>query len=93
MEPVQPVQMNIYCTNTYRKDFRWLCFDNETRIQEKQQMKGQQSRIPVSVAYPTYQSSNWEHWPWHGNIFHRRPCGRFIEIKSNFGRKKLQATS
>ena len=52
-------------------------------------MKGQQSCIPVSVAYPTYQSSNWEHWPRHDNIFHRRPCGRFIEIKCNFGRKQL----
>ena len=93
MEPVQPVQMNIYCTNTYRKDFRWLYFDSETRIQKKQQMKGQQSRIPVSVAYPTYQISNCEHWPRHDNIFHRRLCGRFIEIKSNFGRKKLHKTN
>ena len=39
------VQMNIYQSNTYRKDLSWLNFDVESRIQEKQQMKEQQSYI------------------------------------------------
>ena len=29
MEPVQPVQMNIYQSNSYRKDFGWLHLDDE----------------------------------------------------------------
>ena len=34
-EPVQLVQMNIYQSNTYRKDFSWLHFDHEERVQER----------------------------------------------------------
>ena len=33
-EAVEPVQMNIYQSNTYRKDLRWLHFDDEPRVQE-----------------------------------------------------------
>ena len=29
VEPVEPVQMNIYQNNTYRKDLSWLHFKNE----------------------------------------------------------------
>ena len=50
--------MNIYQSDTYRKDFSWLDFDNEPRIQERQQKKDQQSCNPVFVAYPTIPSSN-----------------------------------
>ena len=50
--------MNIYYSNNYRKDLGWLNFNDEPRVQEKQQMKDQQPHIPVSVAYPTYSSSN-----------------------------------
>ena len=32
MEPVQPVQMNIHQSNSYRKDFNWLHFDDEPRV-------------------------------------------------------------
>ena len=39
MEPVQLVQMNIYQTNTYRKDLSWLHFDDELMVQERQQVK------------------------------------------------------
>ena len=41
MEPVQPVQMNIYQSNTYTKDLSWLYFDDKPRVQERQQVKGQ----------------------------------------------------
>ena len=46
MEPVEPVQMNIHQSNTYRKDLR-LHFDDEPRVQEKQQEKDQQSCTSV----------------------------------------------
>ena len=34
-EPLQPVQMNIYQSNTYIKDLSWLNFNNEPRVQER----------------------------------------------------------
>ena len=77
VEPVEPVRMNIYQRNTYRNDLSRLHFDNEPRIYEKQQVKGQQSYIPVFVAYPTFQvaamsiSSDF-------TVFHARPYDRFI---------------
>ena len=43
VEPVQPVQINIFQSNNYRKD--WLHFDDETRIQEMQQVKNQHTQI------------------------------------------------
>ena len=35
VEPVEPVQMNIYQSNTYRKDLSWLHLDDEPRVQER----------------------------------------------------------
>ena len=32
MEPFQPVQMNIYQSNSYRKDLSWLHFDDEPKV-------------------------------------------------------------
>ena len=34
-EPVEPVLMNIYQSNTYRKDLSWLYFDNEAKVPAK----------------------------------------------------------
>ena len=34
-EPLQPVQMNIYQSNTYIKDLTLLHFNNEPRVQER----------------------------------------------------------
>ena len=58
MEPVMQVQMNIYQSNTYREDLKWLHFNDEPRVQKRQQVKDQQSYISVFVAYPTIPSSN-----------------------------------
>ena len=58
VEPVEPVQTSIYQSNTYRKDLSWLHFNDELRVQERQQMKDQQSCISVFVVYPTIPSSN-----------------------------------
>ena len=35
VEPVEPVQMNIYQINTHRKDLNWLHFDDGPRVQER----------------------------------------------------------
>ena len=43
----QPVQMNIYQSNAYRKDLSWLHFDNQPGVQERQQVKDQQSCVSI----------------------------------------------
>ena len=43
VEPVEPVQTKIYQSNTYRKDLSWLHFNDEPRVQERQQVKDEQS--------------------------------------------------
>ena len=59
VESVEPVQINIYQNNTYKKHLSWLYFNNELRVQERQQVKDQQSYSPtVFVAYLTIPSSN-----------------------------------
>ena len=61
--------MKIYQSNTYKKDLSWLYFEVEPRIkvQEKQQVKDQQSYTLVLVAFLTIQSSNYEQHPRHNN--------------------------
>ena len=56
MEQVEPVQMNIYQSNTCRKNLRWLHFDNESRVQERHQVREQQSCIFIFVVYLTIPS-------------------------------------
>ena len=58
MEPVEPVLKNIYQSNSYRKDLDWLHFDDEPRVQVKQQVMDQQSCLFVFVASLTIPSSN-----------------------------------
>ena len=53
----------------YRKDLSWLHFDDESRVQEKQRVKDQQSCISVFVVYST-----------NPTLFHAKLYGRFIEI-------------
>ena len=67
MEPVEPVLKNIYQSNTYSKDLSWPHFDDEPRVQGKQQVKDQQSRIFVFVACLTVPSSNWGYQPRRDN--------------------------
>ena len=50
VEPVDPVQKNIYQSTTCKKDLSWLHFDDEQRVQEMQQVKDQQSCISVLEA-------------------------------------------
>ena len=44
MEPVEPVLKNIYQSNTYGKYLSWSHFEDEPRVQEKQQVKDQPSK-------------------------------------------------
>ena len=85
MEPVQSIQMNIYRSNTCRKDLNWLHFDNDPKVQESQQVKDQQSHISVSVVYLTYLSST---SPGKTTVLHACQYGSIIDIKSNLWRKK-----
>ena len=53
----QPVQINIYQSNNYRKGLYWLNFNNKPWVEERHQLKDQQSHTQVSIAYPIYLSS------------------------------------
>ena len=81
--------MNIYQSNTYRKGFSCLHFNDEPRVQEKQLVKDQQSCIFVFVVYLKILSSNKGTSPDMATVFHAWPYCRFIEILSNLRRKKL----
>ena len=43
--------MDIYQSNTYRKDFSSLHFDHEPKVKERQQVLDQHSYIHISAAY------------------------------------------
>ena len=83
----------LYQSNTYRKDLSWLHFNDESRSQERQQEKEQQSCLSDFVAYLTIPSSNQKHKSRHATVFHAWPYGRFLEIHSNLRRKKLHRTN
>ena len=84
----------IFQSNTNRKDLTWPHFDDEQRVQEKQQVKDQQSCIFVFVACLTIPSSNQGHQPRCDNsIPYMGVYGRFIGIQSNLRREKLHRTN
>ena len=58
VEQVEPVLKNIYQSNTNRKDLSWPNFDDELRVQDKQQLKDQQLCTFVFVTCLTIPSSN-----------------------------------
>ena len=72
-------------------DLSCLQFNNEPGVQERKQVKDQQSCISIFIAYPT--SSNQEHQPDMTTGFHTWPYGRFIETQSNLRRNKLHRTN
>ena len=47
VEQIEPVLKNICQCDTYKKRLSWSHFDDEPRVQEKQQVKHQQSCIFV----------------------------------------------
>ena len=93
MEPVQPVLINIYQGNTYRKDLSWLHFNHESRVQERQKVKDQLSYISVVVGYLKFQVATRSTSLDMTTVCHAIPYGRFIEIQSNPRRKKRHRTN
>ena len=77
---MKTVQINIYQSKPI-EHLGWQHFDDEPRVQERQQGKNQQSHISAFVAFLTIPSRNYKHQPRYGT--------RFIEIQSNLRRKKL----
>ena len=57
MEPVQPVHLKNWQSNVYRKDLSSLRFDDEPKVQKRQQ-KDQQLHITIFAAYLTYSFSS-----------------------------------
>ena len=86
-------QLSQFQSNTYRKELSWPHFDDEPRIQEKQQVKDQQSCIFVSVACLKCQVTTVGNSPNITTVFHTWACGRFIEIQSKLRRKKPHRTN
>ena len=84
MEPVEPVLKNTYQSNTCRKDISWPQFNDEPMIQEKQQVKVQQSSNKVATRGTS---------PELTTVFHTWVYARFIEIEKNLRRKKLHRTN
>ena len=81
--------MNIYQSNTYRKDLYWLHFDNEPRAQDSQQVKDQQSHISAVCSLSKNQVAARSTSPETTTMFHAWLYSRFIETQSNLRKKKL----
>ena len=63
--------MNIYQSNTYRKDLSRLQFVNEPRVQEREQVKDQQSYISVFEVYllvATLGNNMWHQYSMHRSV-------------------------
>lgn len=56
-ESIQPIQMNLCQSNTYKLKLEWPHFDHGLRVEGEQQMQEQQAYVNVSAAYPTYRSN------------------------------------
>ena len=93
MELVETIQMSIYQSHNYRKDLSWLHFNNEPTVQKKQQVKDQQSSIPVLLLIYQFHVAARSTNPDMTLALHARPHGRFIEIQSNLRRMKLHVTN
>ena len=73
IEPVQPVQMSIYKSNTYKKDLSWLHFRVESKFQRRRkQMTDKQCFTPVSVGYQAYSNSKSSPEMTRTTVFHAK---------------------
>ena len=68
--------------------FRW-----KWRVQEKQEVKDQQSCMSVFVADWRFEVAARSTSPDMATVFHSRLHGRFIEIQNNLRRKKAHRTN
>ena len=74
MGTVQSVKMNIYQSNTCRKDLSWLHLDDEPRVQERQQVKDQQFYAPAQT---------WQKYSMQGHMVDLKRC-RATSEERNF---------
>ena len=79
--------MNICQSNTHKKDWNWLHFDDESTVQERQQVKDQ----PIFVTH--FLVAVWSTSPNIAAVFHARLHDRFVGIKSNIREKKPHRTN
>ena len=74
--------MNIYLSNTCRKDLSWLYLDNdEPKVQERQQLKDQQSYMFVFVLFLRILSTASRTIPDMTTLFHACLYEIFTEIQ------------
>ena len=58
LEPLKPVQMDMYQSNIYRKGLILLHFNDEPEVQEKQQVTDLESPVSIFAHYLAILSSN-----------------------------------
>ena len=83
VKPVEPVQMNIYQINNYRKDLSWLYFNDGTRVQER---CNSPTYLILQLIY--FQVAARITSPGMATKFHASSYVRFIEIESNLWKKE-----
>ena len=82
VEPVEPVQMNIYQSNTYRKDLSRLHFDDEPRVQ-----------CPTFLFLVEQIGAPAQIWQQYHVRYNTVMYCRFLEIQNKLRRKKPQNDS
>ena len=79
-------QINIYLSNTYRKD--WLHVDDEARVQERHQRRIYSPKRPFLYFIWHFQVATRSTNPDMTAVSHVKLYGRFTEIESNLRIKK-----
>ena len=81
--------MNIYQNNTCRKDLSWLHFDDEPRVQDRQQVKTNSPTYLFLQLIEQFQVAARSSSSDMTTVVHAWHYGRFIEIQSSLRRKKI----
>ena len=92
MEPVEPVQTNIYQSNTCRR-LKLATFQRWAKGSREAAKKDQQSSISFLWLIQQFQVAIRSSSPDMTTVFHAWPYGRFIGLQSNLRRKKLHKTN
>ena len=91
---MQPVQINIYQSNTYKKGFSWSHLDHEPRVQERQQVFDQHSYNHVSAVYLIYPNRSQEQQPSHCNsVPSKAVCQIYSDKEQHQDKETLQNES
>ena len=92
MEPVEPVQTNIYQSNRCRR-LKLATFQRWAKGSREAAKKDQQSSISFLWLIQQFQVAIRSSSPDMTTVFHAWPYGRFIGLQSNLRRKKLHKTN